>query len=897
MLKRSLRLTIALACVASLSVTPAFARKDLVGGAANETTTKWFVELSSAPASDGTSKAQLKAERDRFEADAAADGIKLTERYTFDDLLNAVSVSATPADAARIRALPGVKGVYPVHTMTLPPPETGSGSSIDLANAIGMTGADFAHNELGLDGRGVTIAIMDSGVDYRDPELGGCLGPSCKVRGGYDLVGDSYDADAEDTTYQPVPHPDGDPAPCDPNVADQIAAQPGAGESSSGHGTHVAGIAAADGRGHQADGEVVGVAPGARLLAYRVFGCNGGTATDVMIAAMEMARRDHADILNISIGAAFDNWPESPEAQAADRLVAHGMIVTASIGNSGANFGQLWSAGAPGVAKRVIAAASFDNTKLTGPAFAVSPDGKLFPFIRSDSPVTPTSGSAQLVNTSNFGCDAADVPASVAGRIALIRRGSCFFSVKAANAQAKGAAAVVLMNNSPVPLSPTVAGAGITIPVVLVSQASGNDLVARVAAGPTTLTWTNKTAEEPLVTAGLVSDFSSLGTDAELGLKPDIGAPGGQIYSTWPHQQYGGHNTIGGTSMAAPHIAGLAALILQAKPQADPDEVQTLLMNTSAPIGVNVAPGAGLEPTWRQGSGLAMVDRAVLTPASVTPAKLSLGEGNGGSAKLTVANDGRSPVTYDLSGDSTVATGPSGNPAAVFPYTFGYLLGENPAAFSAPSITVPARGQTTFRVTLAPSALLPDKSLYGGYLVLSPRGGGITLRVPYVGFKGDYQSLPVLTSAGCGFPAVFQIRATGSDGCLGPGVNRLGAAGATFTLQGADFPILLYHLNHQVRKLNLQVFKPDGQPVGGRRNFVDQEEYLPRNSQATSFFEFDWDGTRSQNKDGKTRSDRRPVVPDGTYVLKLSVLKALGDEDNPAHWETFTSPPITLARP
>ena len=99
----------------------AFARKDLVGGAANETTSRWFVELGSAPASDGTSKAQLKAERDRFEADAAADGIQMTERYAFDDLLNAVSVSATPSDAARMRALPGVKGVFPVHTMTLRP--------------------------------------------------------------------------------------------------------------------------------------------------------------------------------------------------------------------------------------------------------------------------------------------------------------------------------------------------------------------------------------------------------------------------------------------------------------------------------------------------------------------------------------------------------------------------------------------------------------------------------------------------------------------------------------------------------------------------------------------------------------------------------------------------------
>jgi hypothetical protein len=262
-----------------------------------------------------------------------------------------------------------------------------------------------------------------------------------------------------------------------------------------------------------------------------------------------------------------------------------------------------------------------------------------------------------------------------------------------------------------------------------------------------------------------------------------------------------------------------------------------------------------------------------------------------------VDNDARYPVTYDLSGVSTVATGPSSNPAAVFPYNFAFLLGANPVSFSDSSVTVPARGKVSFRISIAPNALLPDRSLYGGYVVLTPRGGGITLRVPYVGFKGDYQSLPVLTSASCGLPAVFQLSASGSDACLGPGVNRLGPAGATFTLEGADFPILLYHLNHQVRKLDLQVYKTNGQPVGGQRNFVDQEEYLPRNSAAASFFEFDWDGTRSQNKDGRTRSDRRPIVPNGTYVLKLSVLKALGDEDNPAHWDTFTTPPITLARP
>src|SRR5204862_4042599 len=175
-------------------------------------------------------------------------------------------------------------------------------------------------------------------------------------------------------------------------------------------------------------------------------------------------------------------------------------------------------------------------------------------------------------------------------------------------------------------------------------------------------------------------------------------------------------------------------------------------------------------------------------------------------------------------------------------------------------------------------------------------GGGVTLRVPYVGFKGDYQSLPVLTGASCGLPAVFQIKAGAADSCLGPGISRLGGTGAAFTLQGTDFPILLFHLNHQVRRLNIQVYKADGSPVQPVYNFATQADFLARNSTATRFFEFDWDGTRSQDNGGGN-GEHRKAVPNGTYTLKLSVLKALGNASNSADWETFTSPPITLARP
>ena len=146
-----------------------------------------------------------------------------------------------------------------------------------------------------------------------------------------------------------------------------------------GHGTHVSGIIGAN-------GGIKGVAPGVKFHAYRVFGCDGSTTADIMLAAMEMALDDGADVVNMSIGSALA-WPQYPTATGADRLVRHGVVVVASIGNEGAL--GLYGASAPGIGKDVIGVASFDNTHANLIAFTISPDGTRIGYIAATGAPPP----------------------------------------------------------------------------------------------------------------------------------------------------------------------------------------------------------------------------------------------------------------------------------------------------------------------------------------------------------------------------------------------------------------------------------------------------------------------------------------------------------------------------
>jgi minor extracellular serine protease Vpr len=834
----------------------------------NETAQAWFVQFSGAASAQGGNKGTIKAQQQAFYANASAMGLNVTQRQAYGTLWNGVSVNVPAAQAADLASVPGVTAVYPVEPVSLPPSSSGTISPDDLGSNP-MIGVDPNTGGVGaLDGSGVKVAVIDSGIDYTNPDLGGCFGPGCKVAGGFDLVGNSYDDTPTDPGYQPIPHPSPDPAPCDPNIG-----------GNGGHGTHVAGIIGAKAAGPTG---VTGVAPGVTLLAFKVFGCNGSTADDNIVAALEMAYNAGAQVVNMSLGEDYASWPESPAAQASDLLVGKDVVVVAAEGNAGGVNSALFSGGSPSVGNGVIAVGSIDNAKAFFNELDV--DGTLYPYVNAAAaPTAPMSGSAQMATVPDvIGC-APLAPHSLDGEIALIKRGTCSFFAKASNAQAAGAIGVVLYNNTGGFISPTVAGATpITIPVVLIQQADGNAIAARIAGGHGLLTWTSAGAYVPQATGGLVSSFSSWGPTAELGLKPDVSAPGGLIRSTWPMSQYGGHNVISGTSMASPQVAGAAAILLQDGKA--PSQVRDWLSNYSQPAMWNGKPRLGLfESPLRQGAGLIKVDRSVSGSVLVQPAKLSLGEGNGGIKTLTLTNSGAADVTYTLQSSDAISPSTAGVGSA-WPNTFGLDLPSNIVAFSSPTVTVPAGGQATVNVSITPAPAAPTGELYDGFIMLMSSGGGSELTVPYAGLDGDYQSLLVMTPTVNGFPWLAKQ--------VGNNLVQQGP-GTSYTLQGTDVPVLAFHLNIPARKVNVQVENADGSFVQPVFNYAAKLEYLRRNSSPTAFFTFSWDGTRGQDNG----NNKRKVVPNGRYMLKLSVLKPLGDESNPADWETFTTPVFTLARP
>ncbi|UBV42294.1 S8 family serine peptidase [Deinococcus taeanensis] len=837
---------------------------------------RWFVELQGDPTT--LSSQSVTGQQAAFRAQAAQLGLKYQELKSYHTLFNGFVVQATQANINRISRMPGVLGVYPVQEVKAPIVERNLTAALtpEMYSANKMTGADIAQNELGLTGKGVKVGVIDTGVDLEHPAFAG------RVVAQYDFVGDAYDAGGEGDALKPHPDP----------IADDCG----------GHGSHVAGIVG----GNDPSKGFKGVAPDVSFGAYRVFGCDGSTDESVMIDALERAYADGMQVVNLSIGSAFENWEATPSAKVASRLVKKGMVVVASAGNSGTS-GQ-YSMGGVTMGDNVISVASVSNTEIEVNNFTITPDGSKIGYFAATGAPTATVGAtlpitknpASTTATANDGCLVGGVnpftAGSLTGKAVLIRRGSCTFYEKTKNAQDAGASAVIIYNNTTGYISPSLSGAAtITIPVVAVSAADGAKIDGLIGGG-LTMTFNAGKIIIPNPTANTLDSYSSYGMSAELELKPDIAAPGGNIRSAWPlSNDPSGYATLSGTSMASPHVAGAAALMLQAFPNTRAKDMRGLLMNSASLRWYRNAGGtlfSGLpDYVQRQGAGMVDIVASYYSTVRATPNKLSLGESASFATRSKVVvlkNTWSRTETFTAHHYPALTVGGTTfAPSPVTKYATVTINGQD-ADNGTVAITVPASGEAEMNVVITPPAGAADKSQYGGYIVLESKSGQ-NMVIPYGGFKGDYQSIQVLGDTKWGtytanFPALNDAKA---DYWYEEGEVPTGTI--DYTMAEDDQPEVWAHFAHQARKVTFEVLDANGALVDtlGVYNYLRRNGTNVVSSGADAFFTFNWDGKLSNGN----------TAPNGVYQLRLKVLKALGDETVASDTEVYTSQKFTVARP
>ncbi|MEH7180687.1 S8 family serine peptidase [Neobacillus vireti] len=498
-----------------------------------------------------------------------------------------------------------------------------------------------------LTGKGVTVGVIDTGVDYTHPDL------RRNFAGGHDLV-------------------DNDTDPMETKIIGRATV----------HGTHVAGIIAANGK-------LKGVAPEAKILAYRALGPGGGGTTENVLAAIEQAMKDKVDIMNLSLGNDI-NGPDLPISLALNRAVEKGIVAIAASGNSGPN---VWSVGSPGTASKAISVGASTPT--------IEIPYLLIEGIRDKMRIQPLEGSSswkldRSLSIVEAGIGTKEELKNVMGKIALIKRGKITFSEKAKNTREAGAKGVIIYNN----LSGSFMGnleAPMDIPVGSITKKEGELLKSKTDS----LAGISVSQERDLL-----ADFSSRGPVTDTWeVKPDIVAPGVAINSTIP----GGYMSLQGTSMAAPHVAGACALIKQAHPEWTPEQIKAALMNTAKPLLKN----GKLYRTYEQGAGRIQVTEAVKATSLVTPSSLRFGkyesEGDIHKAFLNVENLSDKPVRYTFD----------------IPKNKDGLKWRFPMAF-----TVEAGGKRDVKIELEVDPAQLKGKIHDGYLTI--HAGANSIQIPYI---------------------------------------------------------------------------------------------------------------------------------------------------------------------
>ncbi|KAI8366558.1 peptidase S8/S53 domain-containing protein, partial [Blakeslea trispora] len=647
------------------------------------------------------------------------------------EVINAVSVSFKSAQDASLffEKVRGVKKAWPVNAISKPRYllTNNNTTPIDITTNLkdqvsslftiyNTTGVKRVRDELGIRGSSIKVAIIDTGIDYMHPGLGGCFGKGCRVAYGYDFVGDAY-------TGENFPIPDEDPR-----------------DTCNGHGTHVAGIIGAN------DMLFTGVAPDVTFGAYRIFGCKGGSADDIIMKAMERAYLDGMDVVNLSLGDL--GWPESPTSLLADELSLKGMIVVAAAGNEGDK--GMFEVGTPSIGKHALSIASIDNTNVLSHTFTLdnvtivytTPQGNIFNLTSAELALTSSTFAPQ-----SDACQ--PLPVDLKNKVAIVSRGGCTFMEKILNTQKAGALAVLIYNNEVGPLNPSAFNDGIHIDYGGISKQDGQLLFQSLASTNRSATFQKHDVSFPVPTAGLISEFSSWGLAPDLSLKPDLSAPGGHIYSTYP-TSLGSYATLSGTSMASPFVAGVIALMLESRggsKSINITDVRHMLLNNGKPFEVFGTENQ-LNSVARQGAGLVDVYHAIASDTAVVPEQIKLSDldhmASNNEYTLTIKNNGRMMSEYKVGYMSAVMV------QAYQPQTLveqKMQAQANIEIIGSEIIEIHANHEKNVTIRIQPpinSSTLPP-SVYSGYITVTKLTNSADVKyIPYAGLTNRLSQMPVL---------------------------------------------------------------------------------------------------------------------------------------------------------
>ncbi len=542
-------------------------------------------------------RAKVQAQQTKLKKEMKLKKISFKEGYSFDTVLNGFAATVKADDIRKLLEVEGVTLIEPdteVHAFEDTKASKANASQeksslvkndkIDtkMNTSISFLGIEQLWNE-GFEGQGIKVAVLDTGIDSSHPEFAG------NYKGGKNFIPHTGSDYAR-------PRADNDGSETSP--LDRPANKPEYNERGSSfytsHGTHVAGTIAAMGNNPYG---IKGIAPKVDLYSYRVLGAYGSGSNSGVIKGIDTAVIDQMDVINLSLGGG-SNTETDASSFAINNAMLAGTIAAIATGNSGPNRGTI---GTPATSRLGIAVGNSTNPEtknngqaaITAGAYQYSKQLNLMATTFGADLATQLQGEFEIVAVPGAGKATDYNGLDVTGKVALISRGEIAFVDKIAIAKEQGAIATIIHNFAGGSNAPNESGVFLGdsfsfLPTFDMSVTDADAIRAALAAAPGTITFGNFGSTATL--GDEVNSSSSRGpTTPNFDIKPDITAPGTNIMSSIP--MYGAdypgavydqaYDRKTGTSMATPHIAGIAALVQQANPDWNAFDVKVALSNTA----------------------------------------------------------------------------------------------------------------------------------------------------------------------------------------------------------------------------------------------------------------------------------------------------------------------------